>query len=218
MNRCASHRRRTLPFGLIGLLAVLLAGCSTHRSQLIDPHPASAEAAARAREVLAAHPLPAERQAQVAIEARGRTFVTVAYFAVGGPASYTAELTAPFGVTLIEVRRDEHDAVIISEAGPLKQAMTIGRFPRLLSLWLLGDCAGGEVWEAANAVAVDCPANGPDQGLTWRLWVDPDEGTRPRGELLRGQRLLADFICDAGGYCVLQDPVHDYALRVVPAY
>jgi hypothetical protein len=101
----------------------------------------------------------------------------------------------------------------------------LGELPRTLALWLLGTCDDGPVLRGLNGVAIDCPANGPDEGLVWRIWLDPD-GLQPaptaapadprvRGELLRGKKLLADFICQPGGDCLLQDPVHGYVLRMV---
>jgi hypothetical protein len=216
MERCASHLRRTLPAALPLLLGALV-GCTALRSQLVDPQPAPPDVADRARAALAASPLPAERQAQIAIEARGEVFIAVGYFGVDLPGAFTAELTAPFGVTLIEIHRDADGAEVVSAAPELQSALTLGQFPRLLGLWLLGDCPQGEVWQGANGVAIDCAANGPDDGLTWRIWVDVADGTRTRGELLRGTRLLMDYVCDSSGRCVLQDPVHGYALRVVPA-
>lgn len=215
MERCA---RPPWPAAVaLALALVALPGCTGLRSQLRDVQPADAALTERVRDVLAAHPLPAERQAQIAIEARGRVQVAVGYFGVNPPDAFTAELTAPFGVTLVEVRRSADGAEVTSEAAPLRRALDLGRFARLLSLWLLGDCASGAVWQGSNGVAIDCPANGPDEGLTWRIWLDLEQGTRTRGELLRGQALLADYVCDAGGRCVLQDPVHGYALRLVPA-
>ncbi len=211
------------------MLGLLAGGCVTHRSQLRDPVPATDELAGLARHALASQPLPSNRRAQIALEFQDQVFVALGFFAVEGPASYHTELATPFGVTLLEVLRDGEGAHAVSGAEPLQRLVRMGKLPRVLALWLLGSCEEGEVLDGSNAVAVDCPANGPDEGLTWRVWLDRDvlneQGDdsgdasafepRVRGELLQGKKLLADFICQPDGDCLLQDPVHGYVLRMV---
>ena len=217
----SSSARR--PSWLSITLAIVLAGgavgCAGPRSQLREPRLADEALAAVALERLAAAPLPEQRSGQVAVEWNKQVFVAMGYFGATPPDTYHAELATPFGVTLIDLARDGAGAEVRSGVGSLRRALEMGRFDRLLGLWLLGDCERGPVWVGTNGLAVDCAANGLDQGLTLRIWVeDGDAGPlRVRGELLKKQRLLADYTCDVAGRCVLQDHVHRYALRVVPA-
>jgi len=191
----------------------------------VDPAPAGDETAARALALLGSRPLAAERRMQIAMEWRETVFVALGFFAVEPPDAYHAELATPFGVTLLEVERGAGEPTVESGARGLSRMVGLGELPRALALWLLGSCDDGPVLEGLNAVAVDCPANGPDDGLTWRIWLDPaavaaDPADAPpdprvRGELMRGKKLLADFICGPDGDCLLQDPVHGYVLRMV---
>ncbi|MDP7110762.1 MAG: hypothetical protein QGH45_02295 [Myxococcota bacterium] len=212
---------------LVAILATLAggSGCVGLRSQLKDPVPADEATAELARAVLAARPLPTERRAQIAMEWGDKVFVALGFFAVQPPDSYHAELATPFGVTLLEVARGAEATTIESGASGLQRMVGLGELPRTLALWLLGTCEDGPVLQGLNAVAIDCAAGGPDQGLVWRLWLDPASlgagvdstpaDPRVRGELLRGKKLLADFICQPDGDCLLQDPVHGYVLRIV---
>ena len=202
-------------------------GCAAHRSQLGDPVVADDDLARRARAALAAAPLPAERRMQIAMEWGDNVFVALGFFAATPPDAYHTELATPFGVTLFEVDR-ETDGVEVSAGAPqLRRMIRRGQLPRTLGLWLLGSCTGGEVLRGSNGVAVDCPATGPDQGMVWRVWlaeemldgdaVEPGgawSDPRIRGELLEGDKLQADFICQPDGDCLLQDPVHGYVLRM----
>lgn len=213
------------------LVGALLGGCTPLRSQLRDAEPAADDVAARALAALVDHPLPVERRAQIALEWNKQVFVALGFFGSQPPDSYRAELTTPFGVTLIEVVRDGETAQVTSGADRLQALLRMGELPRALALWLLGTCDEGPVVDGFNGVAVDCPATGPDEGLTWRIWLAPElldappEGTAPssptdprvRGELLKGNRRLADFTCQPDGDCLLQDPVHGYVLRIVSA-
>jgi hypothetical protein len=229
-NRARPTRRlRRDPFWVL-LAPILLTlatgpGCVGFRSQLKDPVPADEATAALATAALGARPLPAERRAQIAMQWGDKVFVALGYFAVQPPDGYLAELATPFGVTLLDVGRSAEETTIESGASGLKRMVGLGELPRTLALWLLGTCDDGPVLQGLNGVAVDCPANGPDAGLVWRVWLDPDglqaatdaapADPRVRGELLRGKKLLADFICQPGGDCLLQDPVHGYVLRMV---
>ncbi len=219
---CTTRVRRTGAGWRLAAVCALLTsaltacGCAAHRTQLTDAVVADEALARQALEALAGHPLPAERAAQLAIERQGEAFVALGYFSATPPERFHAEIVTPIGVTLIEIRRDGDGAEVISGSGPLQRMLTMGRFSRLLGLWLIGDCAAGQVLHGANGVVVDCPATGPDEGATWRLWIDPATGARGRGELLQGGRRVADFTCDAGGTCVLQDLVYRYAVRVLP--
>ncbi len=201
---------------MLATVGLVLPGCVARQSQLLQATPADEDTAQRALATMAGFPPPGERSHQVVIEQQGSASVALGYFRTDLPASFQVELVTPFGVTLIEIQRDVEGAQVLSGSGPLRRLLTLGKFPRLLGLWLLGDCTSGEVWTGATGVAVDCPANGPDTGLTWRIWIDEETGERPRGELLRGKRLLADYTCDADGRCVLQDLQYGYALRLVP--
>jgi len=214
-----SARRPAFPYLTLLLLGWVAAGCVTTRSQLREPVAADEVTRLAALERMQAAPLPTERAAQVAVEWNKQVFVAMGYFGVTPPDAFHAELATPFGVTLIDVARDADGAEVRSGVGPLRRALEMGEFHQLLGLWLLGDCDEGPVWIGTNGLAVDCPASGPDEGLTWRVWVEDGEAgpVRVRGELLKRQRLLADYTCDASGRCVLQDLVHRYALRVVPA-
>ena len=191
-------------------------GCSARQSQLVHAVPADEETAQRVRDVVAEFPPALERSRQVVIEQRGEASVALGYFRTDPPASFQAELVTPFGVTLIEIQRSTESADVLSGSGTLQRLLTLGKFPRLLGLWLLGDCPAGEVLSSSAGVAMDCPANGPDTGLTWRIWIDTETGARVRGDLLRGRRLLGDYTCDLNGKCVLQDLQFGYALRMVP--
>lgn len=223
--------------GLLGaalcalLAGMSLTGCTPLRSLLRDAEPASDEVAARARSVLVDHPLASDRRAQIALEWNNHVFVALGFFVSQPPESFHAELTSPFGVTMLEVVRDRESAQVLSGADQLQTLLRMGELPRALGLWLLGTCDEGPVWDGFNGVAVDCPATGPDEGLTWRVWLAPElleappEGAAPsspvdpriRGELLKGTRRLADFTCQPDGDCLLQDPVHGYVLRIVSA-
>jgi len=213
---------------IVLLSCAAAAGCTPLRSQLRDAEPATADVAARALAALAEHPLPTERRAQLALEWNRQVFVALGFFGTEPPDTYRAELTTPFGVTLLEVVRDGETADVLSGAQQLQTLLRMGELPRTLGLWLLGTCDEGVALEGFNGVVVDCPANGPDDGLTWRIWLDPGllEGEseardalghdpRVRGELLDRTKLLADFTCQPDGDCLLQDPVHGYVLRIV---
>ena len=146
------------------------------------------------------------------MEWEGPVVAVHASFDVQPPDGIHAELADPFGRQVLSVHRDEHAYEVVAASSRVRWSFDgVGQ---LLALWMLGGCAEGTVLQGFNAVAVDCVATGPDDGLTWRLWVDLERGTRTRGELLRGDRLLGDYTCDPSGRCILQNPQRGYALRI----
>lgn len=193
-------------------MMVMAIGCTALHSQLLEPRPAEPDVTRLALEAVSSA-LPSGQRSAVATLDWDRPAVAAhASFDVQPPDGLRAELTDPFGSPVLSVLRDASTYEVVV-ANPQVRKILDG-VEQLLALWLLGACDAGPVWQGFNAVAVDCAATGPDEGWTWRIWVDLERGTRTRGELLRGDRLVADYTCDASGRCILQNPTGGYALRI----
>jgi len=201
---------------LLALSALLPAiGCATLHSQLLEPRIAEPDINRLALEAVSPQRLPSPRTADATLEWGGPVVATTATFDVRSPEEIDVDLVDAFGTPVLSVRRDLLTYTVAASTPRVER--TLDGIGRILALWLLGSCESGVVWQGFNAVAVDCAASGPDAGLIWRIWVDPQQGARTRGELLKGDRLLGDFICDPTGRCVLQDPSRGYALRIQPS-
>ncbi len=201
--------------GVVILLGLLIGpGCTHLRSQLLDPTIADETVTRETLAALGEVPLPAPATSRVTLESRVGVWIYAAEFDVSPPMAFTVEMASTLGSVGLVVARGE-DGVELHGVPAEIRGKAEG-LPAALGLWLLGNCTTGTVLEAANGLAVDCPANGPDQGLTWRIWFDARRALRLRGELLDGEDLIADYICDDSGRCVVQDLVRGLAVRISP--
>lgn len=189
-------------------------GCRHLRSQLLDPVVADDTVTRQTLEALADTPLRQPDAARVTLETEGGIWLYSGEFEMQPPAAFTAAMVSTLGGVGLVVAWDEQGAHV--HGAPAEIRGKAEGLPAALGLWLLGNCTEGTVLEAANGVAADCDAHGPEPGLTWRIWFDVERSLRLRGEVLDGDDLIADYICDAEGRCVVQDLLRGLAVRISP--
>lgn len=201
---------------LVLVLGLLLGpGCrQLQRSQLLDPVLADDTLTRETLTALGDSPLQTREASRVTLEFRDRIWIYAAEFRIDPPAGFLAEMASTLGSVGLVASWDDEGAHLDGEPAEIRSH--VQGLPGVIGLWLLGDCSHGVVLQGVNGLAVDCPAEGPDGTLTWRIWFDAERGLRLRGELLDDDSMIADYTCDPTGRCVLQDLVRGVAVRVTP--